>query len=77
MKVGDIEYSFACQTKHCKVTRAFGAAKIQCEVMTARHRMRFPHHVIAIRETRVIHIFGEATEPLDLADRPDDDIPPF
>lgn len=64
MKAGDVEYSYTCLTKHCKIVRSFGAAKLRCETMAARHRQRFPHHVIAIRESRVLHIFGEATLPL-------------
>lgn len=81
MREGDVEYSYTCLTKHCKLVRSFGAAKLRCETMAARHRQRFPHHVIAIRETRVLHIFGEATLPLpDLCQSgsaADDNVPPF
>lgn len=62
--MGDVTHSYKCLTKACRTSRDSGAAKIQNEVQAARHRMRFPHHVIAICETRVVAIFGENTTPL-------------
>lgn len=70
--MGDLAYSFRC-VSGCSYARDYGAAKIRTEVEAARHRRRFPHHVVAIMETRVIAVFGENTLPL----FGNDDIPPF
>lgn len=59
-----ISHSYRCLHPSCHITRDYGAAKIRNEVEAARHRTRFPHHEIAILETRVIAIFGENTRPI-------------
>lgn len=62
--MGNITHSYKCLNASCHTARDYGAAKIRNEVEAARHHQRFPHHEIAIMETRVVAIFGEATAPL-------------
>lgn len=63
-EVGDTSYGYRCLTGNCPAARDYGAAKIRSEVEAARHRRRFPHHVVALAETRVYAVFGENTPPL-------------
>lgn len=59
-----VTHSYKCLNAACHTSRDHGASKIRNEVEAAKHHTRFPHHDIAILETRVVAIFGEATRPI-------------